>query len=1225
MQYNSNPAILDRAMEMFTAVMEKPEIPETEKEQIRNDVAQLVEFFKRQDRVEYVVRLYRGLLGEKYALLLSEKQKSKYQIAGLDRSQIETVLEDLKHFLGTAEVHNITFILDYVFEGDKIPQLLVQELRRLERRHYQTEPVGKNLPLTAGKPLIQFADGYQWTLLDVASSDLEGNAMGHCGNASAHNDRTQKIISLRSINPGEKVTVEGGVVYGMLPHLTFILHLVGAAGSWGYLGEMKGRHNNKGTVKTCKPGAVPLPCEHHQYIVPLLAHPMIGWVLGGGYSSDANFHLSDLSPENTEKLKAIRPDLYDISKSAHIAELPAKLLTDSMEEVEESIKRKASKAKKEIRTFLKLINDLTSFSAKALTTGSTAPSPSGGKGQSKQKKLAAIRAIRKQEQEQEQEQLRKNDPEFMALASDAQLSTRLADPILTEIKTRLEKAFKAGYYRHVTALIKLGVKALRGTLTKRGRKLEIITVKSANEKRQDSILEAVKQHPEAATNRAVQILRKRWPEAEPYICQSPASAIKYYCGLIDEFKQNDTPIRWLEAEKYLITSPENLVTYLMYYATGHYSSGILKNRRIRELEPYLFADPKSIFKYWKIIPWATWKKAEPTLVKHFPSLVKYLKTLPIKQHGDNFDKKSCEDFIKIFPRYHVMILEHIRSLIQINPLVVKEYFDDIKEEFGKFQVYNDGDEEDEAEDDEDDEEDEEEAEEAEEDEAEDDDEIELLELEDEEEAEDDDALRALRNNPKDLCKDKYKTILTNLMSDIVKVSLEMQNEDVRSALIVDFCCNISKEPWESVEHLITNLDELTTYYHKFENELSQREGLSKAFLTDPQLAYRYARKRSRKRFIPGEPAILKDARLTSKYYREVFGNKPWPAAKSVFAKAPEERLEYIQNLKDRWEEVEEKLIEDLDSLKDTNETLKKIILYHKKYVMNRWPSLEKKLLALIANNKKSYNNKIYIDMALLYWATINENQPEALWPELEVLIIKDVKYILEYCLLIRKRWPAAEKQLTLYGSANEVWRYYEQIYSIFEGEKPWPEGEPMFSVDPEISLAYAKQLRRRFPKGEKVIASRARIEDIVKYALMTGRRFVIAESRIFSSSANTYIRDAVSKYLRFFIKETLSPELEEKIADEAEWAFIYAKYTIKGPFPKGEAAILASPTYAYPYINDVIQASSQEYADIEKQIKGEYGTTLENLIVEKRKAGLIRRCRNPLTKKLSNLRRIVES
>jgi len=88
------------------------------------------------------------------------------------------------------------------------------------------------------------------------------------------------------------------------PHATFIFN------KNGYLGEMKGKQNNK-----------PVP-RLHPYIVALLKDSnLIKGIVGGGYKPANNFKLSDLSPEMYRDLIAARPDLGSLAISPQVAKI----------------------------------------------------------------------------------------------------------------------------------------------------------------------------------------------------------------------------------------------------------------------------------------------------------------------------------------------------------------------------------------------------------------------------------------------------------------------------------------------------------------------------------------------------------------------------------------------------------------------------------------------------------------------------------------------------------------------------------------------------------------------------------------------------------------------------------------------------------------------------------------------------------------------------------------
>lgn len=133
------------------------------------------------------------------------------------------------------------------------------------------------------KPVIEFTDGFAWVLLDRASCEEEGEAMGHCGNRGSPSNG-DRIMSLR-----RKVIIDSTVHWR--PSLTFILH------SDGMLGEMKGRGNDKPAAK------------YHRHIVSLLESDYVKGITGGGYMPENNFAMSDLDPELAETLMDKKPAL----------------------------------------------------------------------------------------------------------------------------------------------------------------------------------------------------------------------------------------------------------------------------------------------------------------------------------------------------------------------------------------------------------------------------------------------------------------------------------------------------------------------------------------------------------------------------------------------------------------------------------------------------------------------------------------------------------------------------------------------------------------------------------------------------------------------------------------------------------------------------------------------------------------------------------------------------
>ncbi len=127
--------------------------------------------------------------------------------------------------------------------------------------------------------LLDFKNGWKWYDLKKPGCKVEAGAMGHCGNGDGKPGET--VLSLRR-------DVEGGLVR---PSVTCILD------GDGYLGEMKGRENDKPSPK------------YHDMIEALLRLPMIKGIKGGGYKPGNNFSLLDLPREKRDALRENKPTL----------------------------------------------------------------------------------------------------------------------------------------------------------------------------------------------------------------------------------------------------------------------------------------------------------------------------------------------------------------------------------------------------------------------------------------------------------------------------------------------------------------------------------------------------------------------------------------------------------------------------------------------------------------------------------------------------------------------------------------------------------------------------------------------------------------------------------------------------------------------------------------------------------------------------------------------------
>lgn len=161
------------------------------------------------------------------------------------------------------------------------PEQIIDQIRNIEREWQESRRAW--VTPESGDVIIDglvYNNGEQaWVKLDRGACRSEGDAMGHCGNVPSVKPG-DRILSFRTIRGEEHK-----------PHLTFILD------GRGYLGEMKGRANEKPQEK------------YHKYIVDLLKKPFIKGIKGGGYAPEENFELTDLPEQQMEALLDEKPAL----------------------------------------------------------------------------------------------------------------------------------------------------------------------------------------------------------------------------------------------------------------------------------------------------------------------------------------------------------------------------------------------------------------------------------------------------------------------------------------------------------------------------------------------------------------------------------------------------------------------------------------------------------------------------------------------------------------------------------------------------------------------------------------------------------------------------------------------------------------------------------------------------------------------------------------------------
>jgi hypothetical protein len=278
------------------------------KENIFDEIEWARSFLKKEDRIVWYLRLikidslqaiYRrypedkdientfpdeadnqALAKEKKAISRDlEKTKNKANIRDTYNVSLRTIKQNLIHYLG----QDIPNIRDYTFSNES-PEILFDKLDDLEeewKAKIGTEAV-KIQP--DDKIILKFDGNMAWWLLDRGGCREEGDAMGHCGNVPSQKSG-DRILSFRTQIDGDY----------WKPHLTFILH------DNGYLGEMKGRGNEKPAEK------------YHPYIIALLKKQnLIKGIKDGGYLPQNNFSLNDLDESEREDLVQMNPNLMSV-------------------------------------------------------------------------------------------------------------------------------------------------------------------------------------------------------------------------------------------------------------------------------------------------------------------------------------------------------------------------------------------------------------------------------------------------------------------------------------------------------------------------------------------------------------------------------------------------------------------------------------------------------------------------------------------------------------------------------------------------------------------------------------------------------------------------------------------------------------------------------------------------------------------------------------------------
>jgi hypothetical protein len=314
---------------------------------------------------------------------------------------------------------------------------------------------------------------------------------------------------------------------------------------------------------------------------------------------------------------------------------------------------------------------------------------------------------------------------------------------------------------------------------------------------------------------------------------------------------------------------------------------------------------------------------------------------------------------------------------------------------------------------------------------------------------------------------------------------------------------------------------------------------------DPEFAFLYAALVLKGPFPLGEPAIAKNGWYAARYANVIL-NKPWPLAEPVIYNSPwwfyYER-EVLNGLP--WTNITQPVTEALD--------LKKLVTYPKKL--------------------KTYDTHISSEEA---YNRLREGETDEY---LVRAVAKHPGYAYLYAKNIKGAFPLGEPAIAT-DAANS---YYYAKYVL---ERRFPLGEPEIYKDEFWRHYYKKEILKSRPwaglKKKKKTTEAIDLKNLVTHPkkLKTYDTHISAEEaydRLKNGDKDPILVKVVAKdpnyayeYARFVLKSPF-PLGEPIIAKHPVYAYHYARDVLKGPFPLGEPIIAKHTVYAYYYAKDILK------------------------------------------------------
>lgn len=353
-----------------------------------------------------------------------------------------------------------------------------------------------------------------------------------------------------------------------------------------------------------------------------------------------------------------------------------------------------------------------------------------------------------------------------------------------------------------------------------------------------------------------------------------------------------------------------------------------------------------------------------------------------------------------------------------------------------------------------------------------------------------------------------------------------------------YAIEVLKRRWPEAEPLIFSAGNSPFGNHDYDQAFPA--AVAARVGADPAVAYAAAEKKGT-RDAALERVILKSPYYGMKYAQEVIQGR-WPELEAVVIADPGDALRYAEEvIRGRWPEAEPVILRSPDAA----------CAYAEKILKARWPEAEPGIAKL------PYLASGYAEAVI-----------KGRWPEAEAAIAKEPLAALHYARCVLKaRWPAGEEAvLSEAGTAL--------VYAAEVLHARWPEAEPVIAADARCALHYATLvIDGRWSEGEPAIFKGGYAP---LYAIRVLRkRIPDMETAMFSGSSGLIV-----PYLRAFFTERDEAVEKMLLAAAAKkagagWGSagdlpVYAACALRSPWPEAEPFILKDARASVVYLKTAL-------------------------------------------------------